>query len=180
MTAMGVLGKGNRMRQRMRQRIMMTCAAALLAIALTACDDGDDAGAAEVTGEEPAASEEPEGADEAPPEDAGEGADTGAQPDDLPDEWPDELPVHGGVELGRVIVEDHDGSPYIQMQYRTDEDVEEAAAWLESLEEHGWDADVEEGSEGTNRFVDANLDGHGWSVRVSFENNLYTWTVQEE
>lgn len=178
MTDMGMMGKGSSM----KHRIMTTCAAALLAVALTACDDGDDPGGAAAIGEEADGSDEaaPENGDEAGAEDAGEAA-TGGQPADLPDEWPDELPVHDGIEVGRTIVDEfEDGTVRITLQYRTDEDTEESAAWLESLEDHGWDADVEEGSEGTNRFVTANLEGHGWSVRASFENNLYTWTVQEE
>ena len=161
------------------RRLVGTLAAVALAFGITACDDGT------ILGEEPEETSETEAADapEAPDEEgsAATTSDAGGQPDDLPDEWPDELPVHAGVELGRVMVEESDdGLARLTVQYRTDESIEESVQYLESLADHGWEVDVEEGSEGTNRFVDANLEGHGWSVSVSFENSRYTWGVREQ
>jgi hypothetical protein len=156
-----------------------TFAAVALALTVAGCDDGagtdvDEASAVEST-------DEADEADEAEETEETEAADDGgSQPDDLPEEWPDELSVHGGVELGRVIVEESDdGTAFIQLQYRTDESVEESAAWLESLADDGWDVEVEEGSEGISEFVDASLEGYGWDVSVSFENQLYTWSARE-
>ncbi len=159
-----------------RQAKMTTCAAAAIALVLAACADAN--GDVEDPGDEAAAAEE------APEEVADEGdaaAAEGGQPDDLPDEWPEELPVHEGVELSRVMVEEMgDGSLLLTVQYRTEEDTGESLAFFESLADHGWDVSAEEGSEGINRFVDARLEGHGWSVSASFENQLYTWSVSEQ
>jgi hypothetical protein len=154
-----------------------TMAAITLALAVAGCGDGagtdvDEADAVESTDE---AADESDEAEEAEAVESG-----GSQPDDLPEEWPDELPVHDGVELGRVMVDEHDdGTVSVTLQYRTEESVEESAAWLESLADEGWDVEVDEGSEGTSKFVDGNLEGHGWDVSVSFQNQLYTWSARE-
>lgn len=115
-------------------------------------------------------------------DDADEGGDLAA---DLPDEWPEELPINDRAEsLGNVIVEDHDGSPYLQLQYRTDEEVAEAVAFLEGLEGDGWTVTESTGvqEEGMVESARVELEGFGWDVSVSVDRpagtSLYTYTVQ--
>lgn len=115
-------------------------------------------------------------------DDADEGGDLAA---DLPDEWPEELPINDRAEsLGNVIVEDHDGSPYLQLQYRTDEEVAEAVAFLEGLEGDGWTVTESTGvqEEGMVESARVELEGFGWDVSVSVDRpagtSLYTHTVQ--
>jgi hypothetical protein len=157
-----------------------TFAAVALALAVAGCDDGaaTDVDEASAVGSTDEAGDESDEGDEAEEAEAAEGG--GSQPADLPEQWPEELPLHDGVELGRVIVDERDdGTVLVTLQYSTDESTDESAAYLESLADEGWDVEVEEGSEGTSTFVDGNLEGHGWDVSVSFQNQLYTWSARE-
>ncbi len=170
----------------MKYRITTTCAAALLALGLAACDDGEEAGgevaAEESAADEAAGTEEPAG-EETEAEDGDEGeADPTAigRPDEVPDEWPEQLPVHTDGSVGRTeVIEHDDGTVRVELQYSLSQSTDEALAYLESLADEGWDVQADEGSEGTSSFVDGNLEGHGWEVTVSFQNNRYTWGANQ-
>ena len=152
----------------------------------TVADGEADDGAA---GDEAAADE---GADDGAADAEGaDGADPTATQDgheDLPDEWPAELPIHAGVDsLSNVIVEEGDdgAASLIQAQYSISQPIEEAVEYFEALSDHGWDTEVSDIEEdGLAEFVEASLDGFGWSVRISADRPagsvLYTYTISPE
>jgi hypothetical protein len=180
---------------RFRTLITMTTIATVALLGAACADDADDAPDTEEASADAEAEadgdDEAEGDEGAADDEAADGGDPTATQDDhpdLPDEWPDELPIHAGVDsLSNVIVEEDDDGTVrlIQAQYSISQPIEDAVEYFAALTDHGWDVEVSDIEEdGMAEFVEASLEGFGWSVRISADRPagsvLYTYTISPE
>ena len=164
--------------------ILTLLAALVAALMLAGCGDdanGDDP-VDEDTAEDAADTDDGAGGDDDDTADDGDGGDVAAE---LPDEWPDELPVNDrATNFILRTLEDRNGSLYLQAQYTTDEEVEEAIAFLEGLADDGWTVIESSGVEedGLEEFALVELEGFGYDVRVDVSRpagtSRYTHTIQ--
>ncbi len=164
------------------RKILTLLAALVAALMLAGC--GDDAYGDDPVDEDTAedAADTDNGDDDDGDDGNGDGGDVAAE---LPDEWPDELPVNDrATNFILRTLEDRNGSLYLQAQYTTDEEVEEAIAFLEGLEDDGWTVIESSGVEedGLEEFALVELEGFGYDVRVDVSRpagtSRYTHTIQ--